>query len=322
MTNVIALGKRFGHPLPYTSGTEKGVIQADIPNEKLRIHSKGQVVIADGHESMEPPPLWGAHAKGSGELLIDGGSGVAAFRGKFSAALASGMPLGPVEYCVHVKLPQQMFPPKQMVQAQLQQGEQMVDAQMAQLPPHEDDTIDGVQVAVWKKPMGPPGSGAPTGYLALRLNGAPFGVGFLPPASGEEWHPLLKFPKWEHGAGHISDFSCVGAHHSSAAALVAHPEARRILDVYDEVLARIRTVDSMDTAFASFPQRPSELFHEAAAKELNMVEASIASDMHYTPVIVIAGVAGAAGAFVALAMMKLAKQWSTSSRHEALLSMA
>jgi hypothetical protein len=215
-----------------------------------------------------------------------------------------------------------MFLPKQILQRQLHTDELWFDRNMAQLPPHQDDIIDGVHVAVWNKPMGPPGSGAPKGYLALRLNGAPFGVGFVPPTpSGKEWHPLLKFPKWEHGAGHISDFSCVGAHQSSAAALVAHPEARRVLDVYDEVLARIRTVDSMDTAFASFPQRPSELFHEAAAKELNMVEASIASDMHYTPVIVIAGVAGAAGAFVALAMMKLAKQ-STSSRQEALLSMA
>lgn len=314
MTNLIAVAPKGA--LPYASGKESGVIQADIVKRKLHIKSHGEATLNDDSSSDAPPPLWGAHMHGNGEFLFDGPSGIAAVRARAAVNAQTG-PLGPLEFCVKVKLPPTMIPPTAMVKPMLEQAEQRADAVMAHLPPHQDVTIDDEQVAVWSEPMGPPGSGAPTGYVGFRHNGAPFGAGVVAPSNGQ-WHPFIKFPTWKEGAGEMKHFSCSASASTSAAMLVSDPQASKLLEVFDQVIARMHSASSLDGAFSS-SLRPSLLFKDAATKELSALGTS-APQAPYLPVVIVAGAAGAIGAFIALAVMKVVKQWSPSSRREALLA--
>jgi hypothetical protein len=313
MTNLIKVSHGEA---PYTSGKERGVIQADIVKRKLHIKGAGAVTLKDGRGSGAPPTLWGAHMHGVGEFFFDGPSGTAAVRARASANSAQTGLLGPLEFCVKVKVPPMMIPPKEMVKANLEQAEQMVDAQITQLPPHQDFTIDDEQVAVWSSPMGPPG--APTAYVGFRHNGAPFGAGVDTPPSNGQWHPLIKFPTWKAGAGEMHDFTCAASASTSAAMLVSDPQASKLLDVFDNVIAHMHSASSLDGAFSS-SLRPSLLFKDAATKELSALGTS-APQAPYLPVVIVAGAAGAIGAFIALAVMKVVRQWSPSSRREALLA--
>jgi len=131
MTNLIAIANAnspAGRPFPFAAGTESGVIQAYIVNEKLHIRSHGRVTFSDfavGGEALQ-----GAQVMGIGEFLFDGSAGVVAVRAKVKGSGHMGH-MGPEEFCVKVELPPSMFPPKAMVKAGLEQAEQQVDASMA-----------------------------------------------------------------------------------------------------------------------------------------------------------------------------------------------
>ena len=100
--------------------------------------------------------------------------------------------------------------------------------------------------------------------------------------------------------------------------LVSDPQASKLLEVFDNVIARMHSASSLDGSFTS-SLRPSLLFKDAATKELSALGTS-APQAPYLPVVITAGAAGAMGAFIALAVMKFVRQWSPSSRREALLA--
>lgn len=219
-------------------------------------------------------------------------------------------PLG-VEYCVKVNFPQGLLPPSQVVEMQIKQVEPMAE-QMLGTMPHTDVTIDGEDVAIFQQPT-PVGRMA---YAGIRLNGAPFGVGIVPPSDGE-WSPLLKFPTWKQGAGEISEFSCSKSASTSAAELLADPQASRTLAIFDEMVASLNTAHPLSMAFTSFPHRPSLLFKHAAASELSAAGSSVVGDSQSWLVLAVAGVAGVVGASVVLIASKMVSRFS---KREVLLS--
>jgi len=144
-------------------------------------------------------------------------------------------------------------------------------------------------------------------YVGLRPNAAPFGAGITAP-KGDTWNPVLKFPTWQHGAGSIEEFSCTDMPEAStsAAELVADPEASKTLKVFEELLTSLHGIQPLNKAFGSVPARPWTIFHDAAAKELITKANAMNNSQQQWPSVALAGAAGALGGVAMLfALLKL-----------------
>jgi len=237
-------------------------------------------------------------------------------RGKVS--LIHGTP-GPFaeEFCVKVKFPQGLVPTPPD-ESKRQQIEHMVGGTLNSMP-HTDVTIDGNNVAIFHD-VGVFRQ-VNKAYVGIRHNGAPFGFGIVPPTTTNgvgEWTPLIKFPTWTQGAGEMTEFSCAESAITSAAEMLANPQMAQTLDVFDELVASLRSSQPMSVAFASLPFRPSLLFKSAAATAA-VEPVGFASDLPVQSwsVLVVAGVAGMAGAAALLIALKIT---SLASKREVLLS--
>merc|ERR1712050_487273 len=83
-----------------------------------------------------------------------------------------------VDFCVKVHIPQGLAPPGAMLEAQLEQYKPQYAAALASYP-HQDFTIDGENIAIMEQENIGPDINA---FVGLRHNGAPFGMGIVPPA--------------------------------------------------------------------------------------------------------------------------------------------
>jgi len=190
-----------------------------------------------------PPQLLGSNVHGNGEFVFDGPGGFVEMRAHV-VGVPGAMPMPfTEEFCVRVKFPQGLVPPPPAVDATIKQGLKAGFAQaMRHAPPHNDVTIDGESVSVfegWCPAM------QDRTYVGIRHNGAPFGAGFVPPKDGE-WTPLIKFPSWKHGAGDIEGFPCNPSASTSAADLIANPQAALMLGVFDKLVATLSDTQPVD----------------------------------------------------------------------------
>merc|ERR1719162_587592 len=128
--------------------------------------------------------------------------------------------------------------------------------------PHEDTTINGEHVALFagddaRDPF----------YVGLQHDGVPVGLGITAPSDGK-WKPAIRFINWKPGAGAIEEPDCSTATSTSAAEMMADPEASRSFVVFDQLVAHLNRAESK-MGFATLPARPSQIFAAAAAKELS-----------------------------------------------------
>jgi len=182
--------------------------------------------------------------------------------------------------------------------------------------PGQDDCNNEPKCEGYEQAECPP---PPFLYIGLRPNAAPFGAGINAP-KGDTWNPVLKFPIWQHGAGSIEEFSCTDMPEAStsAAELLADPEASKTLKVFEELLTSLHGIQPLNKAFGSVPARPLTIFHDAAAKEMITKATSMNNSQQQWPSVALAGAAGALGGVAMLfALLKLTAR--RSSRTEPLL---
>jgi hypothetical protein len=298
---------------PFKSATEHGTIQFNLAREQMKFHSDAAAEFAKPGEAGArglPPPLMGAHFQAAGILAFDGVAGVLSVKAHGALATPMGQPR--IEYCVKVNVPRGILPPPQMFEGKLKQMGPMIEQKLNMLP-HTDLQIDGESVAIADI-----NKNNQEMFVGFRHNGAPFGFGLKKPSEGQ-WTPVIKFPSWKQGAGVIEEFSCSGDARTSAAELLADPEAAQILDVFDELAATLNTAEPVNKIFASFPARPSLVFESAVAMELSAAAPAARASPQPSSIFAVAGVAGAVGGFAALAAFARFTQGSFASQHEPLL---
>jgi len=286
--------------VPVYSADGSGTIKFDLDGERLEISADNEV------KPMSNPPVT---VRAAGTLAFDPKAGYIGIKALGSARGSDPGMKGRIEYCVTVSFPKGLMPPAQMFEQNLDMYKPMIKQQLDALPSTEV-TIDGEKVEIIK---------VDDLYCGLRPNAAPFGAGITAPKGGT-WNPVLKFPTWQHGAGSIEEFSCTDMPEAStsAAELVADPEASKTLKVFEELLTSLHGIQPLNKAFGAVPARPLTIFHDAAAKEMITKATSMNNSQQQWPSVALAGAAGALGGVAMLfALLKLTAR--RSSRTEPLL---
>jgi len=277
MKNIVAGAHEHGdeaidfNGLPIEKEKVHGTIQADVLGQRLQITGIGsEVLISDDRLG----PFEGAHLHvGDSGFTLDGPAGYVVVHVRGSAQTTIGK-IG-LQYCVKLDLAefynvlgQQIGgPPQEVVKTMVKTNEPQFAAALNQMP-HEDTTINGEHVALFID-SGTYGDGTlgDQVYLGLQHNGVPVGLGNTAPSDGK-WKPAIRFMNWKPGAGAIEEPDCSTATSTSAAEMMADPEASRSFVVFDQLVAHLNRAGSK-MGFATIPARASQLFAAAAAKELS-----------------------------------------------------
>merc|ERR1711972_1260277 len=201
--------------------------------------------------------------------------------------ITSAMGPASVEVCAKVNFPQGLLPPGQVIMSQLEQVKPKVETMLNQMP-HQDVTVDGSNVALYEKPGesiclkyancdhsndycangAPPclehRKIGPDVFLGIMSDATPVGAGIQGPANGKWDSAIVKFSDWAKGAGAIEDESCVTM---SATELLHSHHANRTLWAFDQLMSQLRSTQSLSSALAFIPAKPSDIFASAAKLE-------------------------------------------------------
>jgi len=304
-------------PAPLRDFDAHGKIHLNIVGERLKMTSSGHEMYRD-YVYPEPHYLAGAEVTWTGEMVFNAPAGFVAVKEHATVSTPLVGAYGStfvIDDCVNLHFPQGLLPPPAVVQNQLTIYENRVNDDLNHLPPHQDVTVDGQNVALFQSPgLGP--NHATHEYVGVLHDGTPVGAGIVPPRHGE-WDPAIKFSGWTQGAGDVHEFPCAS---TSAAEFLARPRANHTLAVFDQMMASMQEMELMRDMLVHFPAQPSLIFKSAAANELSAARDEkhpVVEGSFTVPMVAGAVAAGALGSLLVLAVLKATVK---PSRREPLLA--